>query len=176
MSHFSHAVWPRRIAFCFRKGPTFATQSRVEGNDRAEELIRLAESLVQELGNVAVEGSHPILNRVRHAPIADAARRAGGGTRTLLRGAWAHAFNGVSRLKSPTARLVRFTDAQKADAMGRLRPGDVIVTYTAGYVSDVFIPGAFKHGIAYVGSPRDRRDAGLNADSPKGGLRRCFET
>lgn len=32
-------------------------------------------------------------------------------------------------------------------------------------MSDVFIPGAFKHGITYVGSPTDRDEAGLNADS-----------
>ena len=40
----------------------------------------------------------------------------------------------------------------------------MIFTYAAGYVSDVFIPDAFNHGITYVRSPVDRRDAGLNAD------------
>ncbi len=32
-------------------------------------------------------------------------------------------------------------------------------------MSDVFIPGAFKHGITYVGSPAQRKNAGLNVKS-----------
>jgi hypothetical protein len=38
------------------------------------------------------------------------------------------------------------------------------LTYTAGYISDVFIPGAFKHGITFVGSPEQRGLAGLDSD------------
>ncbi len=71
-------------------------------------------------------------------------------------------FKDVSRLKNPTAKLVRFSDQQKARVYERLRPGDLILTYTAGYISDVFIPGAFKHGITYVGSPEQHEQAGLN--------------
>jgi hypothetical protein len=70
-------------------------------------------------------------------------------------------FKDVSRLKSPTAHLIRFSDAQKAEVYEKLSPGDVILTYTAGYTSDVFIPGAFKHGITYVGSPAQREGVGL---------------
>ncbi len=73
-------------------------------------------------------------------------------------------FKNVSRLKNPTARLVRFSDAQKAQVYQQLRPGDLILTYTAGYTSDVFIPGAFKHGITYIGSPALREQAGLRPD------------
>ena len=72
-------------------------------------------------------------------------------------------FKDVSRLKNPTARLIRFSDQQKAQVYAQLRPGDLILTYTAGYMSDVFIPGAFKHGITYVGSPEQRAQAGLKA-------------
>jgi hypothetical protein len=74
-------------------------------------------------------------------------------------------FKDVSRLKSPTARLVRFSDRQKARVYELLRPGDLILTYTAGYASDVFIPGAFKHGITYIGSPAQREQAGLSPDA-----------
>jgi hypothetical protein len=74
-------------------------------------------------------------------------------------------FKDVSRLKSPKAKLVRFSDAQKAQVYERLRPGDLILTYTAGYMSDVFIPGAFKHGITYVGSPKLREQAGLRPEA-----------
>jgi hypothetical protein len=74
-------------------------------------------------------------------------------------------FKDVSRLKNPTARLIRFSDEQKAQVHQKLRPGDLVLTYTAGYISDVFIPGAFKHGITYVGSPEQRQQAGLNAQA-----------
>jgi hypothetical protein len=70
-------------------------------------------------------------------------------------------FKDVSRLKNPTAELIRFSDEQKAQVHQQLRPGDLILTYTAGYMSDVFIPGAFKHGITYVGSREQREQVGL---------------
>ena len=38
------------------------------------------------------------------------------------------------------------------------------MTYTAGYMSNVFLPGIFKHGITYIGSVEDRRRAGLTDD------------
>jgi hypothetical protein len=74
-------------------------------------------------------------------------------------------FKDISRLKNPSAHLIRFSAAQKRQVYDFLQPGDIILTYTAGYISDVFIPGMFKHGITYVGSPARRADAGLNADS-----------
>jgi hypothetical protein len=74
-------------------------------------------------------------------------------------------FKDVSRLKSPTAQVVRFSDDQKEQVYGLLRPGDLILTYTAGYISDVFIPGAFKHGITFVGTPQQRAEAGLTPET-----------
>jgi hypothetical protein len=71
-------------------------------------------------------------------------------------------FKDVSRLKNPTAKVIRFSNQQKAKVYEQLLPGDLILTYTAGYISDVFIPGAFKHGITFVGLPHQRIQAGLN--------------
>ena len=79
-------------------------------------------------------------------------------TRSLL-------FKDISRLKNPNAHLIRFSAAQKRQVYELLQPGDFILTFTAGYISDVFIPGMFKHGITYVGSPVQRADAGLKTDS-----------
>ena len=73
-------------------------------------------------------------------------------------------FYHVSRLKKPNAHLVKFSDAQKRDVISQLKPGDILLTFTAGYASDVFIPGAFKHGITYIGTLEQREAAGL---SPK---------
>jgi len=72
-------------------------------------------------------------------------------------------FKEVSRLKDPAAHIAVFSDAQKQKIFSLLKPGDLILTYTAGYMSDVFIPGAFKHGITYIGTPDNRRSIGLSA-------------
>ena len=73
-------------------------------------------------------------------------------------------FKSVSRLKNPSAHVVEFTPAQKQQVFSLLEPGDLLITYTAGYMSDVFIPGAFKHGITYIGLPEERQSLNLSAD------------
>ena len=73
-------------------------------------------------------------------------------------------FYHVSRLRKPDAHVISFSDAQKQDVLDKLRPGDILLTFTAGYASDVFIPGAFKHGITYVGTVEQREAAGLSPD------------
>lgn len=74
-------------------------------------------------------------------------------------------FKDISRLKNPNAHLIQFSAAQKKQVFDLLQAGDIILTYTAGYISDVFIPGMFKHGITYVGSPAQRVEAGLKTAS-----------
>jgi hypothetical protein len=74
-------------------------------------------------------------------------------------------FKDVSRLKNPSVHVVAFSGAQKQEIFNLLEPGDLILTYTAGYMSDVFIPGAFKHGITYIGTSNDRESIGLSADA-----------
>ena len=81
-----------------------------------------------------------------------------------LYAARAFLFKSISRLKNPTAHIIEFTDAQKQEIFDHLQPGDLILTYTAGYMSDVFIPGAFKHGITYIGSKEERESLELDAD------------
>jgi hypothetical protein len=105
------------------------------------------------------------VSEVKHGEPAKAARHVGRSfdavgyeTRSVL-------FKNVSRIKSPSAHLIRFSADQKRQLADLLRPGDVILTYTAGYISDVFIPGVFKHGITYVGDGDERAAAGLSAAS-----------
>ena len=71
-------------------------------------------------------------------------------------------FFGVSRLKAPQSYVVKFSEAQKREIEGRLQPGDLVLTYTGGYASNIFIPGSFKHGITYVGTPAERNALGLS--------------
>ena len=70
-------------------------------------------------------------------------------------------FKSVSRIKNPAIKVITFSADQHAEVKRLLEPSDIILTYTAGYMSDVFIPGSFKHGITYIGSPEQRKAAGL---------------
>lgn len=70
-------------------------------------------------------------------------------------------FKDVSRLKSPGAQVIRFSAEQQQQIYAMLQPGDLVLTYTAGYMSSVFIPGAFKHGITFIGSPQQRKSLAL---------------
>lgn len=67
----------------------------------------------------------------------------------------------VGRFKNPAAHLIQFSESQKQRVVGLLQPGDIILTYTSGYASTVFIPGAFKHAMVYVGTVEQRRAIGL---------------
>jgi len=49
-----------------------------------------------------------------------------------------------------------------------LEPGDIILTFKSGYMSNIFLPGVFKHGITYVGSPGQRKEAGLDIETLTG--------
>ena len=103
-------------------------------------------------------------NELRHTRVAAAGRATDEELGDFASATRAFLFKSVSRLKNPTAHLITFSQPQKAQVYDALQPGDLLFSYTAGYASDVFIPGAFKHAMVYVGSPEDRRNAGLDPD------------
>jgi permuted papain-like amidase YaeF/Yiix C92 family enzyme len=103
-------------------------------------------------------------NRARHTRLAELLGTSEAKAGAVLYAARAHLFKGVSRIKNPESHLIVFSAQQKRQVYDSLQAGDIILTYTAGYMSDIFIPGIFKHAITYVGSPLDRRNAGLTAD------------
>jgi hypothetical protein len=108
-------------------------------------------------------GHNRVLTDLDHGLAADASRASGRSFDSVAYETRSLVFKDVSRIKNPTAHLIGFSPAQKRELHGLLRPGDVILSYTAGYVSDVFIPGTFKHGITYVGVGAERKAAGLTA-------------
>jgi len=121
---------------------------------RVEKRLR---SLASEHGRIVAD--------LDHSRAADAARASGEHFELFGYQTRALIFKDSSRIKSPSAHLITFSEAQKREIHRLLRPGDVVLTYTAGYVSDVFIPGTFKHGITYVGVGEERAAAGLTAAS-----------
>ena len=105
-----------------------------------------------------------IRNRLRHAKIFELAKKARGKFNDNLYAARGVLFVRVSRVKSPMASEINFTSAQAEQIKSLLQPGDVILTFSEGYMSNIFLPGKFKHGITYVGSPEQRRIAGLTLE------------
>ena len=73
-------------------------------------------------------------------------------------------FANVSNLKMPMSNPLAFSPEQRKQIKSLLEPGDVILTYTAGYMSNIFLPGKFKHGITYVGTPDQRKALDITAD------------
>lgn len=123
-----------------------------------------ADAMVQELVKTEYRLLPSLDNRLRHTRVASLLGESENKAGDLLSVARAHLFKGISRIKNPEAHLIRFSPEQKHQVVDLLQPGDIILTYTAGYMSDIFIPGTFKHAITYVGSVEDRQLAGLTAD------------
>ena len=132
--------------------------------DQTKSAALNADAIVQELVDTQSRIMPDLDNRLRHTRVAKLLRSSKGEAGELLFAARAHLFKGVSRIKNPEAHLIKFSVDQKRQVYAALEPGDIILTFTAGYISDIFIPGAFKHAITYVGSPRDRQESGLLPD------------
>ncbi|MBK1792646.1 YiiX/YebB-like N1pC/P60 family cysteine hydrolase [Persicirhabdus sediminis] len=102
-----------------------------------------------------------IVEEVEQTKVAGFSRKLAADSAGARYSARSRVFKDVSRLKDPRAKLISFSDQQKSDLHGVLEPGDIVMTYTAGYMSNVFIPGVFKHGMTYIGEPADRQKVGL---------------
>lgn len=104
------------------------------------------------------------VNRLRHSVIVGIAEKMKtrlGDNLYAIRGLL---FSNVSDIKMPLTRSLKFSEDQKRKIHSMLKPGDIILTYTAGYMSNIFLPGFFKHGITYVGTGIQRRETGLVDD------------
>ena len=108
-------------------------------------------------------------NRLRQARITELA----GGARTAFKGGLAGAGSLVGQgvavlIRAPTARVMAFTGDQVRQVRAALQPGDIILTFSEGYLTNLVIPGKFKHGLTYVGSRAERAAAGLSGKAPRG--------
>ena len=102
-----------------------------------------------------------VRNALRHSEVAALARSSlqrFGSSLYAIRGL---TFTNISRLQNPLKGRIDLIESQLAQIKRLLEPGDVILTFKTGYMSNLFLPGAFKHGLTYVGSPAERRTIGL---------------
>jgi len=107
-----------------------------------------------------------VRNKLRHSAITEFAlksrREIGDGLYTI-RGML---FVNVSRIRAPMSANLKLTEKQLERVRSLMKPGDIVLTYSSGYMSNIFLPGTFKHGITYVGLPEQRKS--LGAAPPKG--------
>ena len=105
-----------------------------------------------------------VRNQIRHTEIVSYIKKLRGELSDnlyILRGI---VFTNLSRLKSPISLSITFTPEQVEHLKSMLQAGDIILTYKDGYMSNIFLPGVFKHGITYVGSVSERHALGLTED------------
>ncbi len=108
-----------------------------------------------------------IENRLRHSTIISLERKASNLTMDSVGYLHGSVFKNVARIKNPTIHILKFSSEQKELIQSLSQPGDIILTYTAGYMSNVFLPGIFKHGITYIGTEEERISAGLTHNAIK---------
>ena len=105
-----------------------------------------------------------VANRLRQTAIIIKAKAAKDKFGDNLYAARGILFLNVSRIKSALASNIDFTSDQLQKIKSMLQPVDIILTFSDGYMSNVFLPGKFKHGITYVGSPEQRATVGLSPE------------
>ena len=162
-AHLAYAVYGRALA-----DPDSTLSRLSEGvPDYAELMIRAERAMDDGLVRVQYVTStlgllFPELdNQWRHSHIRQASEEAWQAIRQDADQVRGMVFKNVARIKQPDSPLTRFTPDHRQILLDQLEPGDILLTYTAGYMSNVFLPGAFKHGIVYCGTPPARAAAGL---------------
>jgi hypothetical protein len=148
---------PRSIVRAeIERRPAYAVMAREIG-DMYPPIMEDVEAILKESSLLLPA----VRNQLRHSEIGRLAKVLQGQFDSRLYAARGAVCLNVSRLKTPTSRSLAFTREQVESVLSALQPGDIVLTYTAGYMSNLFLPGLFKHGITYVGSPEQRRAAGL---------------
>jgi hypothetical protein len=60
-------------------------------------------------------------------------------------------FTSMANIRMPLIDGIKFNRRQKKSIKRSLKPGDIILTYSSGYLSNIFLPGYFKHVFTYTG-------------------------
>ncbi len=102
-------------------------------------------------------------NRLRQSRVTELAS----GTRKAFKtglGACGSLVGGVTTtlIKAPLSTTVHWGMGDLKHMFSLCRPGDIILTVREGYLTNISIPGEFKHGLTFVGNTAQRRAAGLS--------------
>ncbi len=154
----------RRLFLEDLNNPYSALSLTLRSDAECEVLVRAIRSLYVRQGTrtrsllqkkVAVDSRFPVkLNSARVALLVEETRSR---SATSLDAAVALDSKGlaqtVAAFVSPPLSL---TSAQHKQLKSLIKPGDIVLTYRKGYLTNLFFPGKFIHGLMYVGNVRDR--------------------
>ncbi|MDC0881793.1 YiiX/YebB-like N1pC/P60 family cysteine hydrolase [Candidatus Marinimicrobia bacterium] len=71
-------------------------------------------------------------------------------------------FTIMADVRMPLVEGIKFSRRQKKQVTKALKPGDIILTYSSGYLSNIFLPGYFKHALSFTGSQNIKKNAMLS--------------
>lgn len=132
--------------------------------DKFQEIYKESESRI----GFILEKKSPLFpemtNRLRHTMIAKLAQEAKNTLDDNLYTIRGLLFTNISDIKFPMNEPLSFSSKQKVLIHSLLKPGDIILTFTAGYMSNIFLPGKFKHGITYIGTPAQREQVKIKSE------------
>jgi hypothetical protein len=120
--------------------------------DELDELHQIHTKLRETIFNQSRILSADLENRLRHSEIkkkVDGLIETTGGLLAAIR---AFVMTQVGDLKSPVYEPLAFSPAEKEQVVSQLKTGDIILTFSEGYLSNIFLPGVFTHSIIYVGT------------------------
>ena len=120
--------------------------------DELDELHQIHTKLRETIFNQSRILSADLENRLRHSEIkkkVDGLIETAGGLLAAIR---AFVMTQVGDLKSPVYEPLSFSPAEKEQVVSQLKTGDIILTFSEGYLSNIFLPGVFTHSIIYVGT------------------------
>jgi hypothetical protein len=107
-------------------------------------------------------------NRIRHSALGEITRQAKETSKDAMMAAISFTLTSVGRIRSPIAYSVKFSSEQVKQVETLMQPGDIALTASSGYMSNLFLPGTFKHGVAYIGPVNKRNAVGLTVLTPSG--------
>lgn len=103
-------------------------------------------------------------NELRHTQPAQFLKSTGETISSRVEKAQHLVVTGTGRIKNPAYRQLTIPPEQRREVRAALLPGDIVLTYAAGYVTNLFVPGSFKHALTFVGTEEERRAVGYPAE------------
>jgi len=107
--------------------------------------------LREEILNYFVLITPELTNLLRHSTVKKKVEKLIGKAGGRFEALKAFVFTNVGHIKAPGTSPLVFDSDDKDDLLSLLKPGDIILTYSEGFMSNIFLPGIFKHGIVYTG-------------------------
>jgi len=154
----------RRLFTADLANPFSMLSQRVAVDSECAVLVRAIRSLYSRMGQssrsllaakVATDSRYPV--KVNSAKVAMLVENTRNRSTSDLDAAVTLDSRGLAQLAAAiVAPPLKLTAAQHKQLQSLVNPGDIILTYRKGYLTNLVFPGKFIHGLIYVGEAQDR--------------------